>query len=257
MLKNKLKAKLKKGVQTFGGWITMAHPSIPELMGIAGFDWVAIDMEHSAIDLSDLTALIISAEAFGLTPLVRIGELNPNLIKRVMDAGAYGIIAANVNSRKDAELVVNAVKYPPYGKRGVGLSRAQKYGEGFSDYVKWVQTEPLIVVQIEHIDAVRNIESIFSTHGIDAYILGPYDLSGSMGRPGHFSFPEFKQATKAVLQAAKRHGIVPGFHSVSSDYKLALMRRREGYRLLAFGTDFMFLKDSARSALLKLKKTKK
>ncbi len=128
MQKNVLKLKLKRNQQTLGCWITLAHPLIPEILAPAGFDWLVVEMEHSSIDLGDLLPLIISIEANGMVPLVRVGENNPNLIKRVMDAGAYGVIVPNVNTPDEARAAVSAVKYPLRGTRGVGLYRAQGYG---------------------------------------------------------------------------------------------------------------------------------
>jgi len=253
MTPNPLKTKLRRRRQTFGCWVTLAHPSIPELFSYAGFDWMGIDMEHSSIDIPELLPLIVSAEARGLVPLVRIGELNPSIIHRVMDVGAYGIIAANVRSREDAKLVVNAVKYPPMGSRGVGLYRAQGYGETFRTYKQWSIDETVVVVQIEHIDAVQNLDSIFSIPGIDACMIGPYDLSASMGYPGEYGRASVKRTFKEILRVANQYKVVPGIHSVPSDWKEARRRVKEGYRFLAFGTDFMFLKDSAKNAMHQLK----
>ena len=115
-----------------------------------------------------------------------------------MDAGAYGIIVSNVNSSSDAIAAVNAVKYPPSGSRGVGLYRAQGYGNNFRDYLHWLENESVVIVQIEHIDAVRNIDEIFTTPGIDAFIVGPYDLSGSLGKPGKFEDKEVQQAINII-----------------------------------------------------------
>ena len=139
MKNNILKKKLANHEQTYGCWVTLAHPLIPEILAPAGFDWLTIDMEHTSIELNDLLTLIISIEAKDIIPLVRVGENNSNLIKRVMDAGAYGIIVPNVNSSNEAVEAVNAVKYPPIGKRSIGLYRAQGYGYNFNDYLHWLE----------------------------------------------------------------------------------------------------------------------
>ena len=135
MKKNPLKKALSENRQTYGSWITLSHPLIPEILAPAGFDWLVVDMEHSSIGFNELLPLIVSIEANNMVPLVRVGENNPNLIKRVMDAGSYGVIVPNVNSAQEAKAAVNAVKYPPIGTRGVGLFRAQKFGREF-DYYK-------------------------------------------------------------------------------------------------------------------------
>ncbi len=188
-----------------------------------------------------------------MIPLVRVGENNPNLIKRVMDAGAYGVIVPNVNSRAEAEAAVNAVKYPPQGTRGVGLYRAQKFGVAFEEYKKWLNEESVVIVQIEHIDAVNDIDAILTTPGIDGFMIGPYDLSGSLGKPGMFDEPDVVEALDRVMAAAKRHNIPAGFHSVSPDPEEAKMRLEQGYTFLAFCVDAIFLGNAAREALGKLK----
>ncbi len=253
MKKNPLKKYLSEQKVTYGSWVTIAHPLIPEVLSHAGFDWLVVDMEHSSIDLSDLLPLIMSIEANGMVPLVRIGENNPNLIKRVMDAGAYGVIVANVCDGAEAANAVNAVKYPPTGSRGVGLYRAQQFGRKFEEYKKWLAEESVVIVQIEHIRAVKNIDAILTTPGIDGFMVGPYDLSGSMGKPGNFNDPGVVEAIDAIMKAAVKHRIPAGFHSVSSDPNEARRRRDQGFTFLAFSIDTIFLVDAALSALSKLK----
>jgi len=196
-----------------------------------------------------LLPLLISIEKNGMTPLVRVGENDPNLIKRVMDAGAHGVIVANICSRQEAEQAVAAVKYPPQGRRGVGLYRAQGFGRRFAEYKQWLAEESVVIPQIEHIDAVREIDGIFTTPGLDAFMVGPYDLSGSLGKPGEFDDPEVVAALVTIMDAARRHGLTPGFHSVPSSAEEALKRVQEGYRFLAFSVDTIFLGDMAAAAL--------
>ena len=251
--KNKLKTAFARNKQTYGSWVTLSHPLIPEIMSHAGFDWLCIDMEHSSIELKDILPLIISIENNRMVPLVRVGENNPNLIKRVMDAGACGVIVPNVNSADEAIAAVNAVKYPPVGTRGVGLYRAQGYGYNFNDYLRWLENESVVIVQIEHIDAVKNIDEIFSVPGIDAFIIGPYDLSSSMGKPGAFDDKDVENAIKTALECGKKHGITAGFHSVSSDPSEALLYKKKGFKLLGFSLDSIFLGDAVISAVQKMK----
>lgn len=254
MKKNILKGALAQNQQTYGCWVTLSHPLIPELLAPAGFDWLTVDMEHSSIGLNELLPLIISIEANGMVPLVRVGENNANLIKRVMDAGAYGVIVPNIRSAQEAAAAVAAVKYPPMGTRGVGLYRAQKYGRAFEAYKKWLSEESVVIVQIEHIDAVDRIDEIFAVKGVDAFVIGPYDLSGSMGKPGALRDPQVEAASKKVMRAAQKHHVVAGFHSVPSDPKEALRRRRQGFKFLGFSLDGIFLSDAASKALSVVKK---
>lgn len=248
-----LKAKLSQNELTIGSWVTLGHPLIPEILAPAGFDWLVVDLEHSSIGISELLPLIMSIQANAMAPLVRVGENNPNLIKRVMDAGAHGVIVANVCSGQEAEQAVKAVKYPPVGTRGVGLYRAQGYGRKFEEYKEWLAAESLVIVQIEHIEAVRNIDAIFATPGLDAFMVGPYDLSGSLGKPGALRDPEVIQAIDEIMLAARRHHLTAGFHSVSSSPAEASARIAQGFRFLAFSVDSIFLGDMAVSVLGRLR----
>ncbi len=218
-------------------------------MAKQGFDWLAIDMEHSAITLSEAQQLIQVIELCGVTPLVRIGENNPNLIKRVMDAGAHGVIVPMVNSKEDAVNAVNAVKYPPVGKRGVGLARAQGYGLEFEKYKEWVNKSSLVVAQIEHIKAIDNLEEILKTDGIDASIIGPYDLSASLGHPGEFDRTDVKDAIKKYVETCDKLNKPAGFHVVNPDAAEVKKKIDEGFSFIGFSLDILFLGFSVRSLL--------
>jgi len=193
-----LKEKLKKNYPTFGSWITIGHSSIVEIMASAGFEWLTIDMEHSAIDIAKAQELITVIQANGLEALVRVSKNEEVIIKRVLDAGADGVIVPMIKNAVDAQQAVDYVKYPPMGKRGVGLARAQKYGIGFEEYKEWQKDGTIIIAQIEHIDSVQNIDSIVLTSGIDGIIVGPFDLSASMGMPGEYERDEVKSALKHI-----------------------------------------------------------
>ena len=242
---NTLKYYLKNNIQSYGSWITISSPLIPEILGIAKFDWLCIDIEHSSIDLNELLNIIISIENNNLIPLVRVGDNDPNLIKRVMDLGAYGVIVPNIKNSEEAIRAVNSVRYPPLGKRGVGLFRAQKFGKKFDNYKQWLKNESLVIIQIEHIDAVNNIDEIFSVKGIDAFMIGPYDLSGSIKKPGKLNDPVVKSLIQKVLKAGKKHSITAGIHSVSSDPKNAIRYKKLGFKFLAISLDSIFMIDKA------------
>lgn len=259
-----LKEKLQNNQLTIGSWITLGHPSIAEIMAQSGFDWLTIDMEHSAITLHQAQQLIQVIELSGCVPLVRVGDNDPNLIKRVMDAGAHGVIVPMVNSREDAERAVSAVKYPPIGTRGVGLARAQGYGVDFEKYKDWNQKESIVIVQIEHIDAVNNLEEIISTVGVDGFIIGPYDLSGSLGIPGEFDDSRVIEALETVKEVASRSNVVSGFHVVPLDPDQLITKIDEGYKFVAYSLDSLFLAttcmeqiSSIRSKLKQVKYTHK
>lgn len=210
-------------------------------MAKAGFDWLVVDMEHSAIGLPQAQQLIRIIELAGCVPLVRLSENNPCYIKRVMDAGAHGVIVPMVNGRQDAVNAVKAVRYPPLGTRGVGLARAQDYGFDFDNYKKWVEKESIVIVQIEHINAIENLEHILNTSGVDGSIIGPYDLSGSLGCPGQFETPEVKAALREYEDICRKMKKPMGFHVVQPEPKLATSYKKKGYSFLAIGLDTLYL----------------
>jgi len=249
MLARKIKEKIRRGEPSIGTWMSMAHPSIAEILAMAGYDWVVIETEHTAIDVSEVLRLIIAIERRGSLPLVRLAWNDPIQAKAVLDSGAAGVLVPMVNSKADAELAVQMTKYPPLGFRGVGLARAQGYGENFGAYVQNANADTLLIVQIEHKDALANIEEILSVPGIDGTFIGPYDLSLSLGIPGQISHPEVLAAKRRVLDATLAHGLIAGVHFVqprtaADDCRQAVT---EGYRFIALGTDILFLGDSARA----------
>lgn len=249
------KEKLKAGEVLIGSWITLAHPAIAEIMCQAGFDWVTIDIEHSVISLREVEELIRIAHLSNVAPLVRLTSNDPHQIKRVMDAGAHGIIVPMVNTEEQAIQAVESVYYPPRGKRGVGLARAQGYGASFKEYKNWVNEQhPIIIVQIEHIDAVNNIEKILSVPGVDGYIIGPYDLSASMGISGEFDRPELVSAIEKIKVTAKKMNKPGGVHIVEPDPIALKTRIQEGFTFIAYSVDIRMLDVSARAGLMAIRR---
>jgi 2-dehydro-3-deoxyglucarate aldolase len=241
---------VKKNVNKLliGSWITIGHPSIAEILADAGFDWLCIDIEHSVIDYTNVQQLIMAIQGKKKLAYVRVGENNSRIIKRVLDAGADGIIVPMVNNMAEAQKAVDAVFYPPVGKRGVGLARAQGYGFRFEEYLE-KQKDIEIIVQIEHIDAISNLEEILSVSGVAGSIIGPYDLSASLGSPGNYELLEVKQALEKYEEISIRMGKPMGFHIVQPDPKLFAEFRLKGYTILAFGFDAMFLGSICRNQM--------
>lgn len=251
-----LKSKLNNKILTIGSWITLGHPAIAEIMAKSGFDWLTVDMEHSAITLDQAQQLIQIIELCGVTPLVRVGKNDPNLIKRVMDAGAHGVVVPMVNTKEDAVNAVNAVKYPPIGTRGVGLARAQGYGLEFERYREWVNKESIVIVQIEHIEAINNLEDVLGVKGVDGFIVGPYDLSASLGKPGDFEHDKIKESFNKINEISKKFNIASGFHVIPPDAEEGLRKIREGYRFIGFSLDTLFLGIKCNWEVSKLRKEK-
>ena len=244
-----LKTKLKNNSLTIGSWLTIGHTSIIEIMATAGFDWLTIDMEHSAITLDKAQELILAIQSKDMDALVRVGKNDELIIKQVMDAGADGVIVPMVCSKDDAERAVASVKYPPFGKRGVGLARAQNYGIGFNEYKEWLNNDSIVIAQIEHKKAVGNIEEIISVDGIDGIIIGPYDMSASFGIPGELDSPILLKAIKKVEIACKSSNFPLGFHVIEPEHKDLQEKVKLGYSFIAFSLDFFFLGKKARAEM--------
>jgi len=236
-----LKQKLKNNEKTIGSWITIPHQSVIDILAEAGFDWLCIDLEHTAIDYNEVQVLIGFIQAHGMAALVRVSKNEEVVIKRVLDAGADGIIVPMVCTAAEAKTAVGYAKYPPVGKRGVGLNRAQRYGFDFEGYKQWVTDSQVVIAQIEHIDGVNNIEAIIHTPGIDAVFIGPYDLSGSLGIPGQYNEPVVVEALKKVEEICKAENFSMGYHVIDPDIKLVDDKNKAGYNFIAFSTDFLFM----------------
>ncbi|OGT46228.1 MAG: 2,4-dihydroxyhept-2-ene-1,7-dioic acid aldolase [Gammaproteobacteria bacterium RIFCSPHIGHO2_12_FULL_38_11] len=252
MFNKSIKETLNNKVVTIGSWITIGNTAIAEIMARSKFDWLTIDMEHSAITLSEAQQLIQVIDANNVIPFVRVGENSPILIKHVMDAGAHGVIVPMVNTREEAMKAVESVKYPPLGKRGVGLGRAQGYGNTFDEYKKWVKTDSIVIVQIEHIHGVENLESILSVDEIDGFFVGPYDLSGSLGCPGEFNHPDMLKALDHIRNVAKSYKKSVGLHVIHPNPDEVSQRIEEGYNFIAFSLDTLFLSTMCHSTLSKI-----
>ena len=249
MPSNSLKEKLRKKELTIGSWISLGNTAIAEIMANAGFDWIVVDLEHSTISIEQAGELIRVIDLAGSFPLVRLTSNDENQIKRVMDAGAHGIVVPMVNSVEDAMRAISATRYAPQGNRGVGLARAQKYGAGFKDYLEWQKENPVVIVQIEHIDAIDHLEDIFSISNVDGFIIGPYDLSCSMGIPGEFKNPKFLEVMELIRDCAKQSDKPGGLHIVEPDRKLLNQSIKDGYCFIAYSVDIRMLDSVCREGL--------
>ncbi len=242
---NKLKLKLKNNETSFGTWIQIPHSAIIEIIAYncnKKLDWICIDMEHGSIDLESMVNLIGTIEKFDITPIVRIPKNDYIWIHRVLDAGAKGLIIPMINNREQLKYAINESKYFPIGSRSFGYSRANKFGLGFKKYIKTTNDEIIIIAQIEHIDAINNLQYILIEDECDATIIGPYDLSGSMGMVGQFDNIEFKKILKMYLKISHDYNKPSGIHLVDdfSEEKIKMVIKN-GYRFIALGIDTVLL----------------
>jgi 2-dehydro-3-deoxyglucarate aldolase len=158
-----------------------------------------------------------------------------------MEIGAYGILVPQVMTVDDAKRAVDSVYYPPIGSRGTGLYRAQDYGLGFHDYLEWAQSNCIVIVQIEHIDGVDNLTDILAVEEVDGFIVGPYDLSASLGQAGNFEHPSVTAALERIQAIATSSHKVGGYHVVHSNQAELTLRIQQGFTFIAYGDDMVFL----------------
>jgi 2-dehydro-3-deoxyglucarate aldolase len=209
------------------------------MMAGAGFDWLTIDLEHTATSLHQAADLIRIGDLAGVPMLVRLSSHDPAQIKRVLDAGASGVIAPMVNTAAEARAIVEAAHYPPVGTRGVGLARAQGYGRAFDAYRDDAARDIIVIAQIEHIEGVRNLESILAVDGVDGFFVGPYDLSGSLGMPGDFDHPSVVDALAEIDHFITPDGPVAGIHVVDPDVEQLKAALDRGYRFVGFASEML------------------
>ena len=246
---NSLRQRLIKNETTVGSWITMGSHETTEIMATANFDWLTVDMEHSAIDLPRAQDLVRIIQGKGKPALVRVGANEPNIIKRALDLGVDGIIVPMIKSRAEAEAVVNAVYYPPQGQRGVGLTRAQGYGQGFDDYKERLKSELAVLVIIEHIQAIEELEEILTVDGIHGSMIGPYDLSGSLGHPGEYERPEVQEAIERYRTVCAQLNKPAGFHVIPPQAAALEKKVAAGFGFLGFSLDSLFLAENVTAQL--------
>lgn len=251
MKKNTVKEKLVAGKPSVGTWLSLASPISAEYMAHAGFDWLVVDTEHSPIGFETTVQCFQAICTTDTIPMARVAWNDSMLMKRLLDAGAMGLVVPMVNSAEEAEKAVKSMKYPPEGFRSLGGGRAGLYG---SDYMSWANDEIAVIVQIEHIDAVNKADEILSVKGVDACFIGPNDLAGSMGlKPDiHCRHPEHEKAVMRVLETAKKVGKPAGIHCVTVE---AVNRRiDQGFQFIAMSSDAGLLREAATKVVSEIKK---
>jgi 2-dehydro-3-deoxyglucarate aldolase len=234
--------RLRAGEVLVGTIVTLSSPQVAELLSQAGLDWLWIDTEHAPLDAAAAQMLLQAAR---IPCIVRTADGSEGTLKKALDMGADGVIVPLVNTAEQARAIVSYSKYPPAGRRAVGLVRAQAYGFELEQTVRTANERTSVIVQIEHIEGVRNIEAICAVPGIDAVFVGPYDLSGSMGLTGQVSHPQVMQAIETVRTAAQKSGRRLGIYGHTADRALPFIG--QGYTLIAVGMDTSLLGSAARS----------
>jgi 2-dehydro-3-deoxyglucarate aldolase/4-hydroxy-2-oxoheptanedioate aldolase len=249
---NSLKRMVKAGKKVVGGWAQLCSPVATEIMARAGLDWILIDMEHAPGDMLTLVSQFQAMNGSSTAPVVRVPWNDLIWIKRILDAGAYGLLIPYVNTREEAIQAVRASKYPPLGIRGIaGSPRAAGYGRDTAQYLKRANDEIFVMLQVETPQAVENLEEIAKVPGVDALFIGPMDLSTSMGHFGNPAHPEVQAVIASVEAKAKKLGMPLGTISGGWDQAKALFDR--GYQLITVLSDSVALSKVSAEAAAKFR----
>lgn len=250
MKKNTVRSRLAQGESCVGTWLTLPDPLVASLMARTGFDWLTIELEHSPTSFESAAQSYAILAGAGCVPLTRVPWNTGENIKRVLDTGAWGVVVPMVNSKAEAEDAVAAARYAPLGRRSIGgLLHATNFDTDAATYYARANEEILVVLMVEHIDAVANLEAIAGVLGIDVLFIGPNDLHNSMGRPPSFESddPRFVSALEKVLEVCRKRGIAPGIHV--ADAAAAKRRLEQGFRFVAVASEAGFLLSKSREIL--------
>jgi 2-keto-3-deoxy-L-rhamnonate aldolase RhmA len=252
---NWIRKRVLNGEPVIGTWLGLGSPTVAEIAGQIGFDWLLIDMEHGSGDEGDVLGQLQALSGSKTSPIVRVAANNPALVKRALDLGAAGIMVPWVNSAAEAQAAVSAMRYPPLGIRGVsGSVRAANYGRDAKNYFQQANENLLTVVQIETAQAVEQAHDIAALDGVDVLFIGPADLTASLGIPSQLDHPDFQAACHKILTACKKSGKQAGI--LLKDHSRAQKALADGFHFLAFSSDIAFLNHAMQNALTALKPQK-
>ncbi|OHB48095.1 MAG: hypothetical protein A2Y10_17450 [Planctomycetes bacterium GWF2_41_51] len=249
MTHNKVRKALLEKRITIGTWVQIGNAVVGEIFGNAGFDWVAVDAEHTDIDIQGFTDVARGLYGRVPEPFIRVRENDTLAIRQALDAGARGVIVPLINNADEAKRAVAAAKYPPKGIRGFCFSRMNDYGDKFDEYISTADDNIAVVVMIESKEAIENIDEILAVDGVDGVFIGPYDLSGSYGIPGKTSHSIVQEGCKKVLDACKRGKKSAGLHVVLPTEENVKKALNDGFTFIAIGVDTVFLNMASRDSL--------
>lgn len=210
---NRTKRKLNSGQPAYGVLSTSADPQMAELFGLAGFDYYMLDAEHGLMDPAQVVDAIRACERVNMTPMVRIGSKDPKIVLQYLDAGVMGVMMPGLETVAEVRMLVDAVKYPPMGKRGMGLTRASGYmavGNEAMDYINFSNEQTMVIPQFEDAALLDRFEEMISQPGVDAVVIGPRDLSLNMGFPDGPNHPDVQKMIDRVVSMCKKTGVAAG-----------------------------------------------
>jgi 2-keto-3-deoxy-L-rhamnonate aldolase RhmA len=242
MPQSRFRERLARREPLIGLVLSLPSPEMAEMFAAAGFDWLFIDMEHGLLDFVSVQRMI-QAAGRACPCIVRVPNNEAILVGKALDTGAAGVIVPHVNNAEEARAAVRAARYPPAGARSIGAARAQGYGGRLAEAIARDNGETVVVAQVEHIEAVRSIESIVRVPGVDAVFIGPFDLSASMGKPGEIGAADVQQAIAAVTAACAAEARPCGIFVV--DGASARRAADAGHSLICAGTDTLLIASAA------------
>jgi 2-keto-3-deoxy-L-rhamnonate aldolase RhmA len=243
-IRQRLKQGLRERTPVFGTWTSLGHTGIAEMFAHSGADFLGIDIEHSTLSLDECRQIVMAAQGRGMACLPRIASHNMEMIKRLLDAGADGIICPMVSTPEEVARLVEWVKYPPVGRRSYGVARGQDYGAQFPAYVRDWNAESTLIIQVESITGVEQIDAMLACDEVDGVMIGPYDLSGSLNLPGQLDHPQVQAACRRVVEACQRAGKACGTHLITPEPTAAdVARLLDGgdYQFVIFSSDIFIL----------------
>ena len=236
-----LKTKFQNRTPLFAAWTSLGHPQVTEMLVRSGVDFLGIDIEHSTISQGQSQRIIAACHAGGVLCLPRVATHNQEAIKRLLDSGADGIIVPSVDNVDQVEKLIHWVKYPPLGKRGYGIARAQGYGHDFEEYTSMWNELSTLIIQIESITAVENIEALLQFEEVDGVMVGPYDISGSLGIPGQIDHAKVREASQQVVEACNKYGKACGTQDIDPTPESVQDAFVSGYTFVALASDVFIL----------------
>ena len=241
MNRKELKKKLNQQKAVFAGWTSIGHPQITEMIARSGVDFIGIDLEHSTISQEQAQRIIAACHADAVVCIPRVASHDPESIRRLLDSGADGILVPTVETPAEVDKLIEVMKYPPSGKRGYGVARAQGYGNEFKTYTSNWNQESILILQIESVTAVKNIEALLEFEEVDGVMIGPYDLSGSLGIPGQIDSELVEKESQKVVESCKRHHKACGIHIIDPSNESIRSALDNGYTFLALSSDVFML----------------
>lgn len=244
------KKRLLARERLIGTLMTLPAPELAEISAGAGFDWLFLDMEHGLLDFGAVQR-VVQAVGERCPCLIRVPVNEEAWIKKALDVGSAGLIFPHLNTPEEAASAVRQSQYPPQGARSMGMARAQGFGARFDEYLASANKDTTLVAQVEHIDAVRNIDRILDVPGIDAAFIGPYDLSASLNKPGRVADPDVEEAIGLVRKACEGRGKPVGIFA--RDAETAAKALKEGFSFVCVGMDVTLFSKIASQVARELK----